>query len=500
MKQNMKRSIALVFPHQLFKESSLLELGVEIYIIEEFLFFKLYKFHKQKIAFHRASMQAYKAYLESNSQKVRYISSKDNEADIRNLDQVLDLDEIDTIHLIHPEDNWLEERLYSFKDKVKFKVYDTPSFLLSRKDISNEFKKDRKSFYQTTFYKKQRNRFKILIDKNGNPEGGQWSFDADNRKKYPKSKTPPNTSFPSNSKYWKEAVEYVNEYFSENPGEINTNTHYPINFEEANHWLQQFFDFRFHEFGPYEDAIVRREKILNHSLLSPLMNVGLLLPRDILDESLTFAKSNNVPINSLEGFVRQIVSWREFIRGLYVSHGISSRTKNFWNFTRPIPPSFYTGKTGIPPIDDTIKKVLKTGYCHHIERLMVLGNFMLLCQFDPDEVYKWFMELFIDAYDWVMVPNVYGMSQFADGGLFATKPYISSSNYILKMSDYPKGDWQEVWDGLFWNFIAQHEDFFAKNHRTAFILANYRKQDPEVKQAHIENAKKFLDKLDQEHQ
>lgn len=491
----MKASIALVFPHQLFKESELLKLGVDIYLIEEYLFFKLYKFHKQKLAFHRATMQEYKAYLEAKGLKVHYVACNKIGSDIRELDQLLNLQELDAIHLLHPEDNWLEQRLFSFIDKVNFKVYDTPAFLLNRAEIAKEFKSSRKSFYQTTFYKKQRERFNLFMDEDGKPEGGKLSFDADNRKKYPISKTPPSTHFPSANKAWEEAVNYVENHFSSNPGEINKHSHYPLNYEESEDWLQQFLDFRFHEFGAYEDAIVKEEHVLHHSLLSPLINVGLLLPMDVINTSIAFAKANDVPINSLEGFVRQIVSWREFIRGLYVSHGVSSRTKNFWKFTRPIPSSFYTGDTGIIPIDDTIKKVLKTGYCHHIERLMVLGNFMLLCQFDPDEVYRWFMELFIDAYDWVMVPNVYGMSQFADGGLFATKPYISSSNYILKMSNYPKGDWQNVWDALFWNFIGEHEDFFAKNHRTGFILANYRKQSPEKKEEHLNIVQAFLDQL-----
>ncbi|MFZ1572803.1 MAG: FAD-binding domain-containing protein [Candidatus Kapaibacterium sp.] len=148
--------------------------------------------------------------------------------------------------------------------------------------------------------------------------------------------------------------------------------------------------------------------------------------------------ANDVGLNSIEGFIRQIIGWREFIRGVYVFKGTQERSRNFWNFKNKIPTSFYTGTTGIEPIDNTIKKLIATGYCHHIERLMILGNFMLLCEFDPNEVYKWFMELFIDSYDWVMVPNVYGMSQFADGGLMATKPYISGSSYVLKMSNFKK--------------------------------------------------------------
>lgn len=494
----MAKHISLVFPHQLFKNSKVIELGHDIYLIEEFLFFRLYKFHKQKIAFHRASMRAYKDYLEQKGLKVHYIASTDNTSDIRYLNQLIDLDQIDEIHLLHPEDNWLEKRLYGFENQVKFSVYDTPSFILTREDIHEQFIANRKSYFQTSFYKGQRQRFNILVDQQGNPEGGQWSFDTENRKKYPKAKQPPATHFPGGNSYWKEAVLYTEKHFNENPGELKQGSHYPLTFQEAEDWLQQFFDYRFYEFGVYEDAIVAQEKVLNHSLLSPLINVGLLLPMDVIEQSVQFAKENKVPLNSLEGFVRQILSWREFIRGLYTVHGTQSRTKNFWKFNRSIPPSFYKGTTGIPPIDETINKVFETGYCHHIERLMVLGNFMLLCEFDPDEVYQWFMELFIDAFDWVMVPNVYGMSQFADGGLFATKPYLSSSNYILKMSNYEKGDWQQTWDALFWNFIAKHEDFFAKNHRTGFILANYRKQSPEQKTAHLERAQSFLAQLDAE--
>ena len=162
---------------------------------------------------------------------------------------------------------------------------------------------------------------------------------------------------------------------------------------------------------------------------------------------------------------------------------------------KKIPPSFYDGTTGITPLDDTIKKVLKTGYCHHIERLMVLGNFMMLCEFDPDEVYRWFMELFIDAYDWVMVPNIYGMSQFSDGGLFATKPYISGSNYLMKMSDYKKGEWQAIWDGLFWRFMDVHREFFLKNPRLGMLVRTFDKMNPEKKEQHLKNAEAFLSSL-----
>ena len=227
-----------------------------------------------------------------------------------------------------------------------------------------------------------------------------------------------------------------------------------------------------------------------------MLNVGLLTPKEIIDQAITFASENKIPLNSCEGFIRQILGWREFIRGVYEVKGTKERTTNYWKFKRKIPASFWEGTTGIPPIDNTIKKVLATGYCHHIERLMVLGNFMLLCEFDPDEVYRWFMELFIDAYDWVMVPNVYGMSQFADGGLMATKPYISGSNYLMKMSDYQKGDWQPIWDGLFWRFMHSHRDFFLKNPRLGMLIKTFDKMPIAKQIVHINNAEAFLKMLE----
>ncbi|WP_309300262.1 hypothetical protein [Aequorivita sp. CIP111184] len=278
-------------------------------------------------------------------------------------------------------------------------------------------------------------------------------------------------------------------------GKLTNQSLYPTSFETTKAWLSQFFEHRFMEFGAYEDAIDTENSILHHSVLTPMLNVGLITPKEIIDVCLLYAEENEVPINSTEGFVRQIIGWREFIRGVYESRGSEERTTNFWKFKRKIPASFYDGTTGILPIDQTIKKVLQTGYCNHIERLMILGNFMMLCEFDPDEVYQWFMELFIDSYDWVMVTNVYGMSQFSDGGLMATKPYISGSNYLLKMSNYQKGGWQDVWDGLFWRFMHTHRDFFLGNPRLGMLVRMFDKMPDSKKERHIINAEAYLKTL-----
>jgi deoxyribodipyrimidine photolyase-related protein len=301
--------------------------------------------------------------------------------------------------------------------------------------------------------------------------------------------------YPEANNFFEEAKEYTQRNFPNNIGSLNEGIIYPIGFKESKAWLQQFLEHRIMEFGDYEDAIVQKEILLNHSMLTPLLNVGMITPLKIIQNTLEFNMSKQVPINSLEGFVRQIIGWREFIRGVYVAKGREERTSNYWGFNRKIPKSFYDGSTGILPVDETIKKILKTGYCHHIERLMVLGNFMLLCEFDPNEVYRWFMEMFIDAYDWVMVPNVYGMSQFADGGMMSTKPYISASNYLIKMSDYPKGAWQEIWDALFWRFMNKQRNFFLKNPRLGMLIKIYDQWDESKQKVIHQKANNFLAEL-----
>lgn len=491
----MSKIANLIFPHQLFKDQTLLQNGGDFYLIEEYLFFSQYKFHKQKIAFHRASMKHYQKYLEENGATVHYIESKNDLSDIRNFKKEIELKNITEINTVYPADFYLEKRLAEITENISLNILETPYFINNIKDLQTFFDPEKKSYFQTAFYKAERLRLNILIDTDEQPEGGKWTYDVDNRKKYPKNKILPSINFPENNAHWKEAVDYVDNNFSKNLGEISSDPYYPTTHDEAENWLEQFLDFRFNDFGIYEDAIMQREHFLNHSVLSPLINCGLLEPKKVIDQAIKFATKNNIPLNSLEGFIRQIMGWREFMHGMYLAKGVYSRNKNYFGFTRKMPKSFYDGTTGIPPIDETIKKVLKTGYCHHIERLMVLGNFMVLCEINPDDVYQWFMELFIDAYDWVMVPNIYGMSQFADGGTFATKPYLSGSNYIKKMSDYPSGDWTKIWNGLFWRFVGEHQEFFKGNPRVSMMYYSFNKMDDQKRTEHYKNAEDFLKKI-----
>ncbi|MBD3197863.1 MAG: cryptochrome/photolyase family protein [Candidatus Lokiarchaeota archaeon] len=494
----------IIFPHQLFKTHPALNSNKIIFIVEDSLFFGdikyPFKFHKKKLVFHRASMQFYKDHLISKGYKVKYvnyidISNQDKKlGSFKHLQFILDENEIKKIHIAEPVDWAIEKRLKKIANDAGFKMlfYDTPSFLVSKTSLKLFFS-EKDNYLQTSFYIHQRKTLNILIDKK-KPIGGKWSFDSQNRKKIPKDLSLPRIPSTKKNSYVKEAIEYIESTFPDNYGSIEDFS-YPVTYKDALKWFEIFLKERFVNFGPYEDALIRGNSLLFHSLLSPLLNTGLLNPELVIKETLNYAELNQIPLNSLEGFIRQIIGWREFMRAIYELEGVNQRTSNYWNHENTIPESFYKGTTGILPIDEIIKRLLKTGYLHHIERLMVLSNFMVLCEIHPNEIYKWFMELFIDSYDWVMVPNVYGMSTYADGGLITTKPYVSSSNYVLKMSDYPKANWCEIWDGLFWRFISKNRKVFQSNPRMSLMVRILDKKDQKQLKDLLHKANNFLNNL-----
>ncbi|GGN11083.1 cryptochrome/photolyase family protein [Dyadobacter beijingensis] len=491
------KAVTLVFPHQLFQKHPAIEKDRPVVMVEEALFFRQFYFHKQKLLFHRATMQNYKGFLEEHHIQVEYVDAQEKHADVRKLPAYLAKKGFSEIHFADVTDDWLSARLRRAAAKAGMAVneYPSPMFLLSKDELDDYFMNKRR-YFMADFYAEERKKRDILIVRNGEPAGGKWSFDDQNRLKFPKKQQPPEICFPRKSDAWEEAREYVDKHFAENYGQISDEVRYPVSFAQSHAWLDQFLEKRFSHFGPYEDAIVSTEHFLHHSVLSPILNAGLITPQEVVQKALAYAHEHHVPLNSLEGFIRQIIGWREFVRGVYQIKGSQQRTRNYWQFKRKLPESFWNASTGIAPLDITIQKVLDTGYCHHIERLMVMGNFMMLCEIDPDDAYRWFMELFIDAYDWVMVPNVYGMSQFSDGGLMVTKPYISASNYLLKMSDFPKGEWQETWDGLFWRFMDKYRKFFLRNPRLGMLLKTFDQMPEEKKQAHIRNANTYLRSLE----
>ena len=494
------KAISIIFPNQLFKDNPLFELNCEILMIEDSLFWGNDKYfkcinHVNKLVFLRASMLAYKDYIRDMGLSVYYESNQNLQTTSDYLSKYIG-NNYKVINIVEPHDYLILKRIKSFavSKGIKLNILNSPMFMTDNK-IKNAFLENSKKPLMGRFYENQRKNKHILVNEDGSPCGGKWSFDEMNRKKLPKNIVIPLIKKSSKNKYVTQAID---EIYKNNISIIGTSEFffYPTTFEEADNWLKEFLEDRFSLFGDYEDAITSRDSFLWHSILSPLLNVGLLTPKEVISKILLFSEENKIPLNSTEGFIRQIIGWREFICLIYGKYGSKMRNSNFWNFPKqPIPKCFYDASTGIEPVDNVINNILKYGYCHHIERLMVLGNFMLLCRIHPDEVYKWFMEMFIDSYDWVMVPNVYGMSQFSDGGIFSTKPYISSSNYIRKMSDYKKDLWCEIWDGLFWKFIKDNENYFRKQYRLAMLTRNLDKMESSKLNNHLQIAQEFLDNL-----
>jgi deoxyribodipyrimidine photolyase-related protein len=389
-------------------------------------------------------------------------------------------------------DDWLQQRLERVFEHLHIQAerHPTPAFLTSPGQINEYF--DTSPNRMQRFYEWQRRRLNILIEENGTPTGGKWSFDEANRKKIPKTAPLPPAYSVYPSHYLEDAQKWVAQHFPQNPGDAST-FRYPITHTDARKRLKQFLSERFAQFGPYEDALSQRSGDLFHSVLSPLLNIGLLTPDEVVRETLRFAENNSTPIESVEGFIRQIIGWREYMRATYIRYGRKMRSKNHLTAQRSLSKSWWDGSTTLMPVDDVIQKVLKTGYAHHIERLMVLGNAMVLLRIRPNEVYEWFMSLFIDAYDWVMVPNVYAMSQFAAGAFITTKPYVSGSNYIIKMSDYTKGDWSDTWDALYWQFVDDFRELLTRNPRSSMMVSLYDRMSDEKKAFIHQRAQAWLE-------
>ncbi|NDF15109.1 deoxyribodipyrimidine photolyase [bacterium] len=379
------------------------------------------------------------------------------------------------------------------KQKILLEILPSPHFLCSEEHFAQYLGKSKRPFMKT-FYERERKRLGILVTRSGEPEGGRWSFDEENRKKLPKGYREPALPKPAESNHEAPVRDLIEKHFAKNPGRCGS-LWLPSTRDDSLLWLQDFIESRLTDFGPYEDAISQRFDTVNHSTLAPLINLGLLNPAEVVDAVLKEARKRKIPLASVEGFIRQVIGWREFVRGIDSQFHERQHSGNFFGNTRKLSPAWYEGTTGIPPLDDAIRRVNERAYLHHIERLMIVSNLMLLSEIHPQEAYRWFMEMHLDSYEWVMGPNVFGMGQMSDGGIFATKPYISGSNYILKMSDYEKGPWCQVWDGLYWSFIERHRDFFGKNPRLSMMVKLLDKMDAGKKKTLFRAAKEFVGRV-----
>lgn len=480
----MYERLAIILGNCLFENHDELDDGKTLFFMKEDKnLCTHFKYHKHKIILFLSAMRHHRDELKKLNEVV-YFELDEKSYTHRLLETMTEFN-LKKLITYEIEDKFFEKIIIDFckKNDFELEIIRSKAFLTSKQEFKDYLKESNNSFFMNSFYIWQRKRLNILINKTGGPLNGKWSFDKENRKPLPKEIAIPSISFPKKTNHVLEVSELVNNIFKDHIGD-SENFFLPVKRKDALIWLDEFLEKRFDDFGPYEDAISTKEAFLFHSVLSPMLNLGLLTPKEVVDKAL----AKDVNFSSKEGFIRQIIGWREFVRGCYNN---IEYNKNFFNHKKKLSSKFYDASTGILPVDHTIKTVIKYGYTHHIERLMVLSNFMLLCEIDPDEVYKWFMELYVDSSDWVMVPNVYGMGQFADDS-FATKPYISGSAYLMKMSDYEKGDWQDIWDGLYWRFIDKKREFFKKNPRMAVMVAMFDKLKEDRKKHILNKAEEFL--------
>lgn len=513
------KKLFVLFPTDLYEDYTYLRMH-KVVMVEHMRFFdrssKLHghmKLNILKPIYHRLSMQYYFKYLKSKKIDVAYISIKDNW-----INEVKSyLDNSFELTFFDPVDRILESEINESFDV--YNVINSPRFLLEYEDMI-EYRDTNGSLRQTTFYKWMRNKMNILMVKSGDnskPEGGKLTYDTENRK-------PPYRGMSddmnkkksmigsvgeldlSQEKKEKKEIKNAVKYIVDNIPESHINIwngrystlkknsydlksvglelRFPYDHAQTKKRLTFFITNKLKNFGEYQDSIIAPREdselrsLIYHSGLSVMMNIGLITPLEVIDaiinhyNTLTSAKKKCI-LNSVEGFIRQILGWREFCRYAYEFESVKYLNKNHFNAKSKLSKSWYSGTTDIAPVDDAIEKGFKFGYLHHIERLMVIANYMTLISIDPKEMFKWFTEFALDSYDWVMEYNVYVMGSYSDGGHFTSKPYISSSNYIIKMSDYSKNmdrDWIDTWNLKFWQFIKKHSSKIKKINRLNMLI------------------------------
>lgn len=448
-----------------------------VIIIESPAMCRKFPFHKQKLRFILTAMRDFADELRASGRTVWYYKFEDclgsgHDTWTDQLAAACKQHKVDALIAMRLNDRPPQTRLEAWCKQNGISLETTPNnmFLTPSRDFE-AWANDQNRLLLESFYRWQRKRLGILMQQNGKPQGGSWNYDAENRKPLPKKVEPPDITLPKPSKHAVAVEALIKEHFDDNPGSLDDNW-LPTNRPAARRWLKQFLDERFSNFGDYEDAMRKSQTFLYHSALSAMMNIGLLHPREIVDAALA---AEDIPLAGREGFIRQIIGWREFMFGLYHHKPADWIESNYLEQRKQLPEWWWqldAEKAPEPPLADALARLSNYGYSHHIERLMVFGNYMLLADYDPKQVYRWFMSMYVDAYEWVMVPNVIGMSQFADGGLdnggFASKPYISGSNYLQKMG----GWWQPAtaakdseWTGMYWDFLLRHEDKIGNNFR-----------------------------------
>lgn len=466
--------------------------------------------HLQKLLAYLKAMRNFGEYLRKKGYSVIYLSLNDsqNRQSFRdNLLKIMQQHMITRFEYLEPDEYRLDEMLKTFcKDlPVESRMVGSEHFLTTRFEI-REFFKGKKQYLMESFYRYMRKKHRILMS-GDQPEGGLWNFDTENRKPWDGKATLPDPLLFENdcTDIYHALLEMkIPSAGSAKPDSIG----YPLNREQSLQLLQHFIHQQLEYFGTYQDAMTVKDKYLFHSRLSFSLNTKMLHPKELIDAVLDhyYAHPEKIPLSQVEGFIRQILGWREYVRGIYWDQMPGYSQMNHFNHQRPLPRYFWTGDSRMNCIRHCVSQTLETAYAHHIQRLMITGNFMLLAGVDPDEADRWYLGVYIDAIEWVEMPNTRGMSQYADGGIMASKPYVSSANYIHKMSDYCKGchysrdlkygDKACPFNSLYWNFIDRNRELLKTNQRMGMILNLWSKMPAEEKAKILNQAGKYLEEIE----
>ncbi len=468
------------------------------------------KHHIQKVVAFFLSMRNFSEELTKRGHQVVYykISDANNPHNLEQL--ILDLVEKNTIEQFEyqfPDEYRLDIQLKSICEKLTIptKAVDSEHFYTSRTELGNFFK-GKKQLLMESFYRMMRKKHDVLMI-GDQPLDGKWNFDHNNRNQY-KNEVP----IPFPLEFPKNVSELAAEIEAQNIttfGSIDAeNFNWPTSRNESLQLIDYFCEHLLEHFGTYQDSLFSGHKFLFHSRLSFAMNSKMIRPKEVVDAVISYYYQNQetIELAQVEGFVRQIIGWREYVRGIYWKEMPNYAQMNALENYNPLPEFFWTGKTKMKCLQHSISQSLTEAYAHHIQRLMVIGNFSLLAQLHPDEVDAWYLGVYIDAIEWVEMPNTRGMSQYADGGIVATKPYVSSGSYINKMSNYCSGCHYNVkeklgekacpFNSLYWHFLDEKKQHFANNQRMSMMLALLRKMKPEELAATKEKAISILEDVE----
>lgn len=465
------------------------------------------KHHIQKIVAFFESMRNFKAWLEERKKSVIYftLDDKNNQQDLeKNIKHIIKEKKIKRFEYQLPDEYRLDQQLRNLCSSIDIdsEVFDTEHFYTTRSELA-DFYKGKKQMTMEYFYRDMRKKHDIMLVNTKDPEGGQWNYDDSNQKKWKGDpEIPHEKGFRKNVSH---IVKMIEDHGIETMGNIDEeNFSWPTSREDCLSALRYFCKHLLIFFGDYQDAMHENQKFLFHSRLSFAMNSKMLSPKEVVESVIDHWREHkeNIHISQVEGFVRQIIGWREYMRGIYWKEMPEYATKNKLENNNKLPGFYWTGNTKMNCLHHAIKQSLDDAYAHHIQRLMITGNYALLTQTNPDEVDEWYLGIYIDAIEWVELTNTRGMSQFADGGMVATKPYVSSGSYINKMSNYCKGCHYTVskktgenacpFNSLYWNFIDEKQEFFKDNQRMSMMLSLLHKMDKDTLEAHKTRAEDII--------